>query len=82
MHVQEVHKASKILGLLSRGDLNARKYSLVKVIENDCIVTRVKVYDEKWPEPSGNPSNSGNISACTPPLVTIQLQLQLYIYIS
>ena len=50
------------------------KYWLVEVIENDCIVTRVGVYNEKLPEPSGNPSGSGNISSYTPPLVTIQLQ--------
>ena len=48
----------KILGFLSRGSLNTRKYSLVEVIENDCIVTRVGVYDEISPEPSGNPSGS------------------------
>ena len=45
------------------------KYWLVEVIENDCIMTRVGVYDEILPEPSG----SGNISSHTPPLVTIQL---------
>ena len=28
------------------------------MIENDCIVTRVGVYDEISPEPSGNPSGS------------------------
>ena len=39
---------------------------------NGCIVTRVRVYNEILPEPSGNPS--GNISFYTPPLVTIQLQ--------
>ena len=64
----------KILGLLSRGGPNTKKYSLVEVIENDCIVTRVGVYDEISPEPSGNPSGSGDISLYTPPLVTIQLQ--------
>ena len=35
-----------------------RKYWLVEVIENDCIVTRVGVYDEILPEPSGNPFGS------------------------
>ena len=31
---------------------NTRKYWLVEVIENDCIVTQVGVYDELSPEPS------------------------------
>ena len=48
----------KILGLLSRGGPNTKKYSLVEEIENDCIVTRVGVYDKISPEPSGNPSGS------------------------
>ena len=39
-------------GLLRSGGLNTRKYWLVEVIENDCIVTRVGVYDEISPEPS------------------------------
>ena len=47
---------------------------LLEVIENNCIVTRDGVYNEISPEPSGNPSGSGNISLYTPPLVTIQLQ--------
>ena len=34
---------------------NTRKYSLLEVIEN---VTRVGIYDEISPEPSGNPSGS------------------------
>ena len=34
---------------------NTIKYWLVEVIENDCIVTRVGVYDEISPEPDGNP---------------------------
>ena len=51
-----------------------RKYWLVEVIENDCIVTQVGVYDEISREPSGNPSGSGDISLYTPRLVTIQLQ--------
>ena len=34
------------------------KYWLVEVIENDCIVTRVGLYNEILPEPSGNPSGS------------------------
>ena len=38
--------------------VNTIKYWLVEVIENDCIVTQVGVYDEKLPEPSGNPSGS------------------------
>ena len=28
-----------------------RKYLLVEIIENDCIVTQVGVYDEKLPMP-------------------------------
>ena len=48
----------KILGLLSRGGPHTRKYSLVEVVENDCIVTRVRVYDEISPESSGNPYGS------------------------
>ena len=64
----------KILGLLSRGGPNTGKYSLVELIENDCIVKRVGVYDEISPEPSRNPPGSGDISSHTPPLVTIQLQ--------
>ena len=60
--------------ILQAHGVNTRKYWLVEVIENDCIVTRVRVYDDILPEPSGNPSGSGNISSCTPPLVTIQLQ--------
>ena len=55
-------------------EANTRKYSLLEDIENDCIVTRVGVYDKISPEPSGNPSGSGDISSYTPPLVTIQLQ--------
>ena len=51
---------------------NTRKYWLVEVIENDCIVTRVGVYDEI--SPLGFPSGSGDISSYTPLLVTIQLQ--------
>ena len=35
--------------------VNTRKYWLVEVIENDCIVTWVGVYDEILPQPSGNP---------------------------
>ena len=58
---------------------NTRKYWLVEVIENDCIVTRVGVYDEKSPEPSGNPSGWGDISSYTPPLVTIQLNCHCFI---
>ena len=55
--------------LISKEMLNLlSKYQLVEVIENECIVTQVGVYDEKLPEPSGN------ISSYTPPLVTIQLQ--------
>ena len=43
----------------SSGGPNMRKYWLVEVIENDCIVTRIGVYNEISPEPSGNPSVSG-----------------------
>ena len=64
--------------ILQAHRVDTRKYWLVGVIENDCIVTRVGVYDEILPEcsgnPSGFPSGSGNISSYTPPLVTIQLQ--------
>ena len=35
-----------------------RKYWLVEVIENDCIVTSVRVYNEISPEPSENPTVS------------------------
>ena len=38
---------------------NTRKYWLVEVIENDCIVTQVRVYNEISPEPERNPENSG-----------------------
>ena len=58
--------------LLQAHEVNTRKYWLVEVIENDCIVTWVGVYDEILPEPSGNPSGSGIISSYTPPLGTIQ----------
>ena len=37
--------------------VNTGKYWLVELIENGCIVTRVRVYDEILPEPSGNPSS-------------------------
>ena len=40
-----------------------RKYWLVEVIENDCIVTGVGVYDEISPEPEGFPSGSGDVSS-------------------
>ena len=58
----------KILGLLSRGGPNTKKYSLVEVIENDCIVTRVGVYNEILPEPSGSSSDSavGIFFHCVP----------------
>jgi len=36
-------------------EANTRKYWLVEVIENDCIITQVGVYDEISPEPSGKP---------------------------
>ena len=66
--------------ILQAHGVNTRKYWLVEVIENDCIVTRVRVYDEILPEPSGNPSappsgfrsGSGNISSYTPTQITIQ----------
>ena len=38
--------------------VNMRKYWLVEVIENDCIVTLVGVYDKILPEPGGNLSGS------------------------
>ena len=69
--------------ILQAHEANTRKYWLVEVIENDCIVTWVRVYNEISPEPSGNPSGSafgispGDISLYTPPLVTIQLQCAL-----
>ena len=59
--------------ILQAHGVNTIKYWLVEVIENVCIVTRVKVYDEISPEPSGFPSGSGDISLYTPPVVTIQL---------
>ena len=52
--------------ILQAYGVNTRKYWLVEVIENDCIVTWVRVYDEILPEPSGNPSGSVNISLFTP----------------
>ena len=60
--------------ILQAHGVNTRKYLIVDVIENDCIVTQVGVYNEILPEPSGNPSGSGIISSYTHPLVTIQLQ--------
>jgi hypothetical protein len=50
--------------------------------ENVCIVTRVRIYCEILPEPSGNPlgspsgflSGSSYISQYIPPLVAIQIQ--------
>ena len=44
--------------ILQAHEVNMRKYWLVEVIENDCIVTQVGVYNEILPEPSGNPSGS------------------------
>ena len=44
--------------ILQAHGVNTRKYGLVEVIENDCIVTWVGVYNEILPEPSGNPSGS------------------------
>ena len=44
--------------ILQAHGFNTRKNWLVEVIENDCIVTRVGVYNEILPEPSGNPSGS------------------------
>ena len=64
--------------ILQAHEANTRKYWLEELNENDCIVTRVGVYDEISPEPSGNPS--GDITLYTPPLVTIQLQY-LYAYL-
>ena len=60
--------------ILKANRVNTRKYWLLEVIEYDCIVTQVGVYDEILHEPSGNPSGLGNISSYTTPLVTIQLQ--------
>ena len=60
--------------ILQAHGANTWEYWLVVVIENDCIVTWVGVYDEILPELSGNPSGSGNISSNTPTQVTIQLQ--------
>ena len=64
--------------ILQAHRVNTRQYWLVEVIENDCIVTRVGVYDEILLEPSRNPLGSGNISSHTPPLVTIQVQYILF----
>ena len=44
--------------ILQAHRVNTKKYWLVEVIENDCIVTWSGVYDEILPEPSGNPSGS------------------------
>ena len=44
--------------ILQAHGVNMRKYWLVEVIENGCIMTKVKVYNEILPEPSGNPSGS------------------------
>ena len=41
--------------ILQAYGVNTRNYWLVEVIENDCIVTQVGVYDEILPEPEGNP---------------------------
>ena len=38
--------------------VDTRKYWQVEIIENSCIETRVKVYNEISPEPLGNPSGS------------------------
>ena len=38
--------------ILQAHGVNTRKYWLVEVIENGCIVTRVRVYNEILPEPS------------------------------
>ena len=44
--------------ILQAHGVNTRKYWLVEVIENDCIVTQVRVYNGILPVPSGNPSAS------------------------
>ena len=44
--------------ILQAHGVNTRKYWLVEVIENYCIVTWVGGYDEILPETSGNPSGS------------------------
>ena len=46
---------SKYEKILQAHGVNKIKYWLVEVIENDCIVTWDKVYDEILPQPSGNP---------------------------
>ena len=68
LHFQSYEK------ILQAHGVNTRKYWLVEVIENYCVVTWVGVYNEILHEPSGNPSGSCNISLYTPTLVTIQLQ--------
>ena len=50
MILQELNPINHVHGV------NTRKYWLIEVIENGCIVTGVRVYDEILPEPSGNPS--------------------------
>ena len=67
--------------ILQAHGVNTRKYWLVEAIENGCIVTLVRVYDGILPEPSGNPSGSGNISSYTPPPVTIQLNNIRYFWV-
>ena len=51
-----------------------RKDNTGIVIENVCMVTRVWIYGEIQPEPSGFPLGSGYISSYIPPLFTIQIQ--------
>ena len=64
--------------ILQSHGVNTRKYWLIEVIENDCIVTRVWVYDEISPELSGNPSGSAlGISLRHRRYFIIQLQYHL-----
>ena len=51
----------KILALLSRGGPNTRKYSLVEVIANDCIVMRVGVYMRVQSTPLLSPQYSYSV---------------------
>ena len=55
--------------ILQAHGANTRKYWLVEVIENDCIVTRVGVYDELVPEPSEIP-RAQTIFHCIPVLLS------------
>ena len=58
--------------------LMSRKVNAGVVIENVLLVTWVRIYEKKKPEPSENPSGfplgSAYISSHTSPFVTIQIQ--------